>query len=161
VDLRIDRVGYDHPDAVTLIAEIQQELVMRYGTPDEGPAEAAMFEPPRGAFFIAYDGGRAIASGAWRLRTDVDALGTVSTAEIKRMYVVPRARGRGFARTVLAHLEGTARAAGAEAMILETGLGQPEAIALYESEGYTPIPRFGHYRDEYDCRCFARRLDRL
>jgi hypothetical protein len=35
---------------------------------------------------------------------------------------------------------------------------QPEAIALYESSGYTPIPGFGHYKDGPLSRCYARRL---
>ena len=48
---------------------------------------------------------------------------------------------------MLAHLEATAAAAGAQALVLETGLRQPEAIALYESSGYTPVPGFGYYRD--------------
>jgi GNAT superfamily N-acetyltransferase len=85
--------------------------------------------------------------------------GTDATAEIKRMYVAAHARRRGLARLVLAHLEATARAAGAEAMVLETGLAQPEAIALYESSGYTPIAGFGFYKDAELARCFARRLD--
>jgi hypothetical protein len=59
---------------------------------------------------------------------------------------------------MLAHLEQTARAAGAVVMVLETGLGQPEAIALYESSGYTPIPGFGFYKDARLARCYARPL---
>jgi hypothetical protein len=59
---------------------------------------------------------------------------------------------------VLAHLERTAAEAGAEAMILETGLAQPEAIALYESSGYTRIPSFGYYKDEPLNRCYAKPL---
>ena len=74
------------------------------------------------------------------------------------MYVVPHARGRGLARLMLAHLESTARDAGADAMVLETGIVQPEAIALYVSSGYTPIPGFGFYRDSPLSRCFGRRL---
>jgi ribosomal protein S18 acetylase RimI-like enzyme len=70
------------------------------------------------------------------------------TAEIKRMYVVEAARGRGFGREMLGHLERTAIAAGADAMILETGRRQPEAIALYKSAGYAEVPRFGHYAHE-------------
>ena len=61
------------------------------------------------------------------------------TAEVKRMYVVPKGHGIGLARAMLDHLEETARAAGAEAMVLETGLRQPEAIALYVSAGYVAI----------------------
>jgi hypothetical protein len=45
-------------------------------------------------------------------------------------------------------------------MVLETGLRQPEAIALYESSGYTLIPGFGFYKDAPLSRCFARRLER-
>jgi GNAT superfamily N-acetyltransferase len=74
------------------------------------------------------------------------------------MYVAPRARRRGLARVTLAHLEETARAAGAQAIVLETGLAQPEAIALYESSGYVAIPSFGFYRDAPLNRCFARRM---
>jgi GNAT superfamily N-acetyltransferase len=80
--------------------------------------------------------------------------------EAKRMYVVPAARGRGLSRVLLAHLEETAAAAGAGVMVLETGSKQPEAIALYESSGYTPIPGFGLWKDSPGNRCFARRLGR-
>ena len=62
---------------------------------------------------------------------------------------------------MLAHLEETARAAGAEAMVLETGMRQPEAITLYESAGYTPVPGFGFYKDSPLSRCFARSLSCL
>ena len=47
---------------------------------------------------------------------------------------------------------------GAEVLVLETGLRQPEAIALYESSGYTPIAKFGFYRDSPTSRCYARGL---
>ena len=155
--LCIVRVGYAHPDADRLIAEVQQEYVRRYGSPDEGPIDPLMFDPPHGSFFVGYLDDEPVATGAWR-SAGLDVLGTTRTAEIKRMYVVPAARGAGHARTMLAHLEGSAVASGHEALVLETGLAQPEAITLYESSGYTPIPKFGHYRDEPQCRCFGRRL---
>ena len=56
---------------------------------------------------------------------------------------------------MLAHLEATAYAAGAEAAVLETGIAQPEAIALYESSGYVHVPGFGYYRDSPLSRCLA------
>jgi ribosomal protein S18 acetylase RimI-like enzyme len=59
---------------------------------------------------------------------------------------------------VLAELERTAAAAGRRRAVLETGSRQPEAIALYLSAGYDPMPRFGYYRDSPNCRCFAKRL---
>ena len=155
--LRIEQVGYGHVDATRLIDEVQLEYAARYGSPDEGPIDPLMFDPPHGSFFVGYVGDAAVATGAWR-RRPVEAFGTSATAEIKRMYIVPAVRGRGHARRILAHLEESARATGVEAMILETGLRQPEAIALYESAGYTSIPAFGHYRDSPLCRCFGKSL---
>jgi ribosomal protein S18 acetylase RimI-like enzyme len=158
--LRIERVGWGHPDALALIEAVQEEYVARYGGRDDTPLDPGMFDPPRGSFFVGFLDGRPVASGAWRRRDDVEAFGTTETAEIKRMYVVPEARGAGHARAMLAHLERTAREAGARAMVLETGLAQPEAIGLYESTGYTRIEPFGHYRWSPDNRCFAKPLVR-
>jgi GNAT superfamily N-acetyltransferase len=157
VPLRIERVGYGHADAARLIDEVQLEYVARYGSPDEGPIDPLMFDPPHGSFFVGYLNDAPVATGAWR-RRPMEAFGASAVAEIKRMYVVPSARGRGHARRILSHLEETARAAGVEALVLETGLRQPEAISLYESAGYTQIPTFGHYRDSPSCRCFGKPL---
>jgi ribosomal protein S18 acetylase RimI-like enzyme len=169
-ELEIVRVGYGHPDAMLLIEEVQAEYVIRYGGPDETPLDPVMFEPPRGSFYVGYlaldassgrPGRRPVATGAWRLHDGIEAFGTRHTAEVKRMYVVPAARGRGLARRMLAHLEAAAAAAGAQAMVLETGAAQPEAIALYESTGYTGIASFGLYKDSPLNRCFAKPLPAL
>ena len=155
--LVVDRVGYGHPDALLLIEEVQAEYVRRYGGRDRTPLDPQMFEPPEGSFFVGYLDGRPVTTGAWR-RSPVTALGSDRSAEVKRMYVAPAARGLGLARRMLAHLEADAAAYGAEVIVLETGLAQPEAIALYESSGYTRIPGFGYYKDAPLNRCFARRL---
>lgn len=154
----IVRRAITHPDAARLVTEVQAEYVARYGSPDETPLEPGYFDLPDGSFFVGYRDGIPVATGAWRRRTDVNALGSLLTAEIKRMYVVPAMRGQGLARAMLAHLERTARAEGIEVMVLETGLRQPEAIALYESSGYEPVPGFGFYKDAPLSRCMARRL---
>ncbi len=155
---RIERVGLGHPDALLLVEEVQQEYVVRYGGRDDTPLDPLMFEPPSGSFFVGYLDDVPVASGAWRRRGDVEAFGVTVTAEVKRMYVSPSARGRGLARAVLAHLESTAAAGGARAMVLETGTAQPEAIALYESSGYTRIADFGHYAWSPSSRCFGKPL---
>ncbi|GAA1478092.1 GNAT family N-acetyltransferase [Nocardioides aestuarii] len=155
---RLERVGFGHPDALLLVEEVQQEYVVRYGGRDDTPLDPLMFEPPSGSFFVGYLDDVPVASGAWRRRGDVEAFGVTVTAEVKRMYVSPTARGRGLARAVLAHLEATAAAGGAHAMVLETGTAQPEAIALYESAGYTRIADFGHYAWSPSSRCFGKRL---
>ena len=145
----IEVVPYTHPDVDRLVAELQQEYVVRYGGVDTTPIHPLELMPPDGLFLLAYDGDQPVAMGGWRVHVE-ERSGRVPgerAAEIKRMYVVDAARGRGFARRVLAALERTAAAAGCDLMVLETGEAQPEAIALYRSAGYTPIPPFGHYTD--------------
>jgi GNAT superfamily N-acetyltransferase len=158
VVLRLEPVRIDHPDARALIEEVQAEYVVRYGGRDNTPLEAAMFDPPAGAFFVGYLGDVPVAMGGWKTRADIAPLGRARPAEVKRMYVAPAARRSGYGRQVLAHLEATARAAGADVMVLETGTAQPEAIALYEAEGYTPIEPFGHYAWSPENRCFGKPL---
>ncbi len=160
----IRQVPITHPDAQRLVAEVQAEYVVRYGGPDNTPLEPGIFDAPSGAFFVVYDPGAAdgeptpVATGAWRRRRDVEAWGSTDAAEVKRMFVSPAHRRRGLGRVVLAHLEATAREAGVAVMILETGDAQPEAMALYESAGYTAIPGFGHYAWSPQNRCYAKPL---
>ncbi|WP_443078815.1 GNAT family N-acetyltransferase [Streptomyces sp. NBC_01497] len=153
-------VSFGHPDAVRLNDRVQREYAERYG--DDGditPLDPDMFEPPRGLYLIARDAlGVPVATGGWRIQ-DANGLGyTDGDAEIKRMYVVPEARGQGLSRRVLAALEDDARAAGRLRMVLETGTKQPEAISLYVSSGYEPCDKFGHYRFEELSRCYAKPL---
>jgi GNAT superfamily N-acetyltransferase len=136
-DLRIEVVPYTHPDAVTLTEEVQQEYIRRYGGRDKTPVDPDEFAPPKGLFLVGYHDDKPVTCGGWRAHGE--------EAEIKRMYVRSSARGAGFARAVLAALERTARQAGHRRMILETGLEQPEAIALYRSAGYADAPAFGYY----------------
>jgi GNAT superfamily N-acetyltransferase len=154
----IARVPATHEHARRLIEAVQAEYVVRYGSIDATPIDAAAFEDPHGAFFVAYRDGEPVATGAWRRRDDVEAFGTRVTAEVKRMYVVPAARGSGVARRMLGHLEAAAAAAGLAVMVLETGTEQPEAMALYESAGYSRIEPFGHYRESPLNRCYAKQL---
>ena len=74
------------------------------------------------------------------------------------MYVRAGARRTGVARAVLAHLEATAAAAGADVLVLETGLRQPEAIRLYESSGYQRVAPFGYYKGYPSARHYGKRL---
>ena len=138
-----------------LVEEVQEEYVARYGGRDETPIDPTYFEEPAGAFFVGYLDGVPVATGRLAPAHRRRGRRTWLTAEVKRMYVAPGARGLGLARAMLAHLEETAREAGAEVMVLETGLRQPEAIALYASAGYRPIAGFGYYKDAPLSRCLA------
>ncbi|MFF1509231.1 GNAT family N-acetyltransferase [Streptomyces sp. NPDC058326] len=158
--MNIQPTPYDHPDAVKLNDAVQAEYAVRYD--DEGdvtPLDAGMFVPPRGLYLLAYDPeDRPVASGGWRTQDKNDEGYEDGDAELKRMYVIPEARGLGLARRILAALEADARAAGRTRMVLETGVAQPEAIALYASSGYEPCPKFGYYRDHPTSRCYAKPL---
>jgi ribosomal protein S18 acetylase RimI-like enzyme len=154
--LVVRSVRYDHPDAVALIAEVQQEYVLRYGGEDETPVSATEFAPPRGLFLVGYADGIPVVCGGWRAHDATDPGFADGDVELKRMYVVPSARGRGFARAMLAGLERSAVAAGRRRVVLETGSQQPEAIGLYLSAGYRDVAKFGIYRCEPSSRCFGR-----
>jgi GNAT superfamily N-acetyltransferase len=156
--LAIRPVRFTDRDTQRLVAEVQAEYVLRYGGPDDTPLEDGVFDPPRGAFFLGYLGDVPVAMGGWRLRNDVHPWGCRLAAEVKRMYVAATGRRQGFARAVLARLESTARDAGADVMVLETGTAQPEAIALYTTQGYQPIEKFGHYAWSPQSRSFGKRL---
>jgi GNAT superfamily N-acetyltransferase len=156
--MELRALPFDDPDAVKLIDEVQQEYVVRYGDPDQTPVDPAQFALPQGLFMVGYVDGVPVACGGWRAHDDPPEGLLPTDAELKRMYVVKSARGKGFARAVLAELERTAAAAGRRRTVLETGHKQPEAIALYRSSGYTEITKFGLYRHEALSVCFGKDL---
>jgi GNAT superfamily N-acetyltransferase len=142
--------SWDDPDVAALTAAQQVELRARYG----GASEPGV--PPSAAdvavvLLARDDDGAPIGCGALR------PLGE-GTAELKRMYVVPAARGRGVSRLLLTGLEAEAVGRGWTTVQLETGPRQPEAVGLYTSAGYRPVPAFGLYVDDPFSLCFAREL---
>ncbi|SNS78231.1 Acetyltransferase (GNAT) family protein [Geodermatophilus saharensis] len=143
--MRLIPAAWDDADVRRLTGAQQAELRARY----DGGAEPGT--PPSAAdvsvVLVARDAdGTAVGCGALR------ALGD-GVAEVKRMFVVPAARGRGVSKLLLAGLEDAARDRGWTTLRLETGPRQPEAIALYEGAGYRPIPAFGAYVDAPDAGC--------
>lgn len=150
-DLELRDEAYDGPVGRVLVERVQQEYVARYGGRDETPVDPAEFAPPAGRFLVGFLDGNPVACGGIRATEP-------GVAELKRMYVDPALRGRGFARLVLAALEDAARALGCARVQLETGDRQPEAIRLYESAGYLPVEPFGHYRCADGSRHFGKEL---
>ncbi|MBA3328279.1 MAG: GNAT family N-acetyltransferase [Solirubrobacterales bacterium] len=117
-----------------MVATLEELYAGRGRRPGPGATPAEM-APPVGVFLVGYDDERPVAcGGVRRLEPGV--------AEIKRMYVVPDARGRGIARALLTALEEAARELGYERVRLDTGPRQPHARALYESVGYTEVPDY-------------------
>lgn len=139
--------------ARALTAELEAELLRQYaGVPGSGGLpESAVFESPTGAFLVGWEGDRPVACGGV-CRYDG------ATAELRRMYVLPAERGRGLSHGLLAALEAQARSLGYDALRLETGDRQLEAIGLYQSSGYAPIDRYGPFADDARSVCFEKRL---
>lgn len=75
------------------------------------------------------------------------------------MYVVPEVRGRGVGRAIVAWLLEAAREAGYRRIRLETGNRREEALALYRSAGFSPIPCWGPYAEDPKSRCFELDLE--
>ena len=150
IRLAVERI--DGPSGSALAAAHLAEMVHRYGAEDEEdglvPDQLAL---PHGTFLVAWIDDIAVGCGG--LRRIEPGVG-----EIKRMYVAPSARRSGVARSILTELETNARAFGCTLLKLETGIKQPEAIALYESHGYVLIEPYGVYRDSPLSRCFAKEL---
>src|SRR4051812_10937321 len=99
----------------------------------------------RGAFLVVYRAGTPVGCGALRV-LDCDGNGdAVLIAELKRMYIAPAVRGTGLGRRLVAALEAEARALGVRRLVLETGVRQAAALALYGATGFRPIPLYGEY----------------
>ena len=78
--------------------------------------------------------------------------------EVKRMYVSPTHRGKGIASIILTELEQWAKELGYTKCVLETGINQPEALALYNKNGFSRIPNYGQYADVPSSFCFEKNL---
>jgi GNAT superfamily N-acetyltransferase len=168
--LEVSVEPFDAPDAARLVAAAEAELQKRYGPgphdylpadpadDDPGarlhrPLTAAEFAPPAGTFLVARVDGLAVGCAGLRPLSE-------GTAEVKRLYVLDHYRGRGIARRLMDELEAAAPGLGHRHLVLETGGLQPEAIALYDSTGWTRIPPyFGVARHERSVY-FEKWLDR-
>ena len=136
MELRAMEAG--RPPASDLLEAMVADLVPLYGRIDGPDAPRGLpedFSPPGGVFLVGFEDGTPVCGGGVKRLAD-------DLAEIKRMYVVPSARGRGLARELLAGLEGAARELGYRRVRLDTGPKQPHAERLYRASGYVEIPDY-------------------
>jgi GNAT superfamily N-acetyltransferase len=128
------RHGED-PDALALVAAMEDEVVSRYGpvrSERTSLLEASELSPPTGAFVLLTLDGRAVAGGGVRRLEP-------GVGEIKRMYVLPEVRGRGLGRALLEAIEAAAAGLGLERLRLDTADELEAALGLYRTAGYRPI----------------------
>ena len=162
-EVTLRAVGWDDPDAVRLRRAMFDEASLpRY--PELGRAIER-----RGGYAAndASEGTGALTT----LIADVDgepvACVTLRAAgpgvgdhagELKKVFVREQARGLGLARTLLAEVEVEARARGLHRLVLHTGRRQPEAMTLYLSVGYRPVPLYPPHIGDPLAMCFAKDL---
>ena len=141
----------DTPDATTLIAELEAYLEPLYPRESRHGYSVEKLIAEGVAFFLIRDDGVSLGCGGIQL------MGT-EYGEIKRMFVRPECRGKGFAKLMLDHLAEYARSHEVGTLRLETGIHQHEAIALYEQTGFERIPPFGEYKEDPLSRFYEKRI---
>jgi len=148
--IRIIRTDSDNPDFIELVKYLDVDLAERDGDDHAFYAQFNKTDKIKCAV-VAYENDKPVGCGAIRQHAQ-------GTMEVKRMYTLPEARGKGIATKVLIELERWATELSAKACILETGKRQPEAIGLYKKNGYKMIPNYGQYAEMENSVCFEKKL---
>ena len=137
MSLVVEHVKEPTDDARVLIDELDAELSGPYAPEQRHGFNIARVFRPGVMFFIARFDGEPVGCGGVAFEDGF--------AEVKRMYVRPKARRRNVARTILARLEEESRVRGVARLTLETGDAQHAAISFYERAGFTRCVAFGDY----------------
>ncbi|HEX6705189.1 MAG TPA: GNAT family N-acetyltransferase [Albitalea sp.] len=131
----------DQPEVRALIDALDAYQRALYPAESNHLVDISALLQPNVRFAVARDAQRR-ALGCGAVLLDAGA------GELKRMFVDPAQRGRGVARRLHAFLESEAARAGATELRLETGIHQPEALALYEGLGYRRCGPFAGYVED-------------
>ncbi|WP_028050276.1 GNAT family N-acetyltransferase [Cellulomonas sp. URHD0024] len=149
--ITITAVPWTHPHAGRLRDLMDEELGARYADLRALRGPRVPVEPASVLVtFVAYDGERPVATAALRRAHGF--------YEVKRVFVAASHRRVGLAARLLGALGDRASAAGVRTLVLQTGTRQPEAVALYEREGWQAAPAFGEYVGDELSLCFAKEL---
>jgi putative acetyltransferase len=144
------RTNSESADFAMLVKYLDADLAVRDGDEHAFYSQFNKIDRIRHAV-VAYDNSTPVGCGAIKAFSP-DAM------EVKRMFVSPQARNLGVATNVLGELEKWAKELHYKRCILETGKRQPEAIALYEKNGYCLIPNYGQYQGVENSLCFEKIL---
>ena len=144
------RTNQRNPAFQQLVAQLDAELAIRDGD------DHAFYHQFNGIarldhVVLLFENNLAVGCGAFKIRHD-------KQVEIKRMFVVPAARNKGYAAAILNALERWAAELGFGEAILETGKAQIEALAFYPKQGYTVRPNFPPYTGIVNSVCFKKTL---
>lgn len=146
----LKRTDSDDPDFTALVRHLDAELAIRDGDEHAFYSQFNKLANIKNVV-VAYRDSRAVGCGGIKPLEE-------GVMEVKRMFVFPELRGQGIASNILSELEHWAAELGAHACCLETGIRQPEAIALYQKNGYERIPNYGQYQNVENSVCFRKSL---
>lgn len=150
--IKIQRTDFKSADFIELVKKLDEELKIRDGE------DHAFYAP-----FNVIDKINHVAVAYWfNVPVGCGAIKPYEAGvmEIKRMFVDPAHRGRGIATKILRELETWAGDLSYHRCLLETGIKQPEAIALYKKSGYLIVPNYGQYENVEGSVCFEKTLSK-
>ena len=148
--IKLIRTDSDNKDFINLVNLLDAELAILDG--DEHTFYAQLNKTDKiKHVIVAYENDKPLSCGAIREYSP-------AIMEVKRMYTIPGSRGKGIATKILNELEKWASELSYHKCILETGKRQPDAIWLYQKNGYKPIPNYGKYVEMENSVCFEKEI---
>ena len=140
----------DHPDFIKLVQELDKYLAITDGAEHDFYHQFNHVDTLQ-YILIAYHEKQAVGCGAIKPYDK-------NRMEVKRMYTLESARGKGVASCILNALEAWTLSLNYSSCILETGIRQVEAIGLYKKNGFKVIPNYGQYQGVANSVCFEKFL---
>lgn len=150
METTVVRTNSQNTDFVQLVRKLDVYLAQKNGDDNAFYAQYNKIDMIHHVV-VLYANGAAIACGAIKQYED-------GVMEVKRMFTEPDYRGKGIATKVLLALESWAAEMGFKKCVLETGTFMPDAMALYEKNGYTRTENYGQYAGNDDSACYAKNL---
>lgn len=148
--MKIIKTNYNNQDYKALVTELDADLAIKDG---EDHSFYNQFNSSEGInnVIVIYINDVAVGCGAIKPFNE-------NTVEVKRMFVKPEHQGKGLGTIILKALEEWAKLLNNSACILETGIRQPDAIALYKKNGYLITANYGQYIGVDNSVCFKKNI---
>ena len=148
--IQIIRTNSGNTDFIALVRLLDADLAKRDGDEHSFYSQFNTIDTIKYTV-VAYENATPVGCGAIKMYA-------ANTMEIKRMYVIAASRGKGIAGALLSELEKWAAELSFTKCVLETGKKQPEAVRLYEKNGYRLIPNYGQYAGVENSLCFEKEI---
>jgi GNAT superfamily N-acetyltransferase len=148
--IKLFRTDANHPDFKELVILLDAGLAISDGKDHQFYTQFNKTDQIK-FVIIAYENSKAVACGSIKKYDE-------NTMEVKRMFTLPENRGKGLAGMILSELQLWAKEMNFKKCILETGIRQIEAIALYKKSDFIIIPNYGQYEGIETSICFEKKL---